>query len=89
MVATLEVRVIPKASKSEVVGLCEGVLRVRIAAPPVEGKANRTLVVLLAERLGLRPGDVRIIRGASSRNKLVCIEGMGQEEALAALGSQV
>ncbi|MFQ5873076.1 MAG: DUF167 domain-containing protein [Dehalococcoidia bacterium] len=88
MVATLEVRVIPKASKSEVVGLRQGIVRVRIAAPPVEGKANQALIVLLAERLGLRPSDVRIIRGASSRNKLVCIEGMEQEEVLAILGNQ-
>ncbi|MEE9199418.1 MAG: DUF167 domain-containing protein [Dehalococcoidia bacterium] len=86
MAATLQIRVVPRASRSEIIGLSEGVLRVRIAKPPTEGKANQALISLLAATMGVRPRDIWIIRGANARNKLVRIEGIEQEEAMARLG---
>lgn len=86
--ATLEIRVVQRASKSEVVGFTEGVLLVRVAAPATEGRANRALVRLLSQVLGVPPRDVRILRGEKSRSKLVRIEGIGPEEAMVRLDRQ-
>jgi uncharacterized protein len=53
-----------------------GALLVRVAAPPVEGKANEALTRLLARRLGVAPSRVSIVRGASSKDKLIAVDGM-------------
>jgi hypothetical protein len=79
------VRVQPGAARDEVVGLEEGVLRVRVAAPPVKGRANAALVALLARTLGVSKGSIAILRGATGRTKVLSIEGLGREEALARL----
>ena len=89
MVATLQVRVQPRAFRSEVIGLSEGVLRVRVTSPPIKGKANQAVISLLAEKLGIRPTDLRILKGLNSRNKVIRIEGIRQDEALQRLGLQV
>jgi uncharacterized protein YggU (UPF0235/DUF167 family) len=66
--------------------LAGGVLRVRIAAPAVEGKANAALLSFLAGRLGLRPRALRLVAGGRGREKLVVIRGRTPEEVRAALG---
>jgi uncharacterized protein (TIGR00251 family) len=58
----------------------DGLLRVRVAAPPVEGKANRELIRFLAARLDLPPSAVRLVKGAGSRHKSVDIEGLTRDE---------
>jgi uncharacterized protein (TIGR00251 family) len=73
---TFTVRVVPRASRSEITGMYEGALRVRIAAPPVEGAANSELVRLLAKRLKVPQNAVRIISGAGSKNKIVRVQGV-------------
>lgn len=70
------VRVQPRASRSEVVGVRGERLRVRVAAPPVDGAANDELRRLLASRLGLPPSAVTVVRGAASRDKRVRVEGL-------------
>jgi uncharacterized protein len=69
------VRVVPRASGSEVVGEHDGALRVRIAAPPVDGEANDELVRLLARAFKVSRTAVAIIAGQSSRLKRVAING--------------
>ena len=69
------VHVLPGARRSEVVGVAGDALRVRVAAPPVEGKANRELAEVLATHLGVRPGAVTIVRGDRGRHKVVEIRG--------------
>lgn len=76
---TIEVRVTPRASRDEVVGMRGGVLAVRVSAPPVDDAANRALVKLLAKRAGVPRSRVRIVRGERGRRKLVAIEGAGPE----------
>ncbi len=66
-----DVRVVPRASKSEVAGEHDGALRVRVAAPPVEGAANEELVRTLARALGVAPRAVEVVGGLSSKNKRV------------------
>ena len=84
-VARLRVRVQPGARRTEVVGLQGEVLRMRVAAPPVEGQANAALLRFLAETLELRPWAVQLERGVSAREKVVIIAGMTDEDALARL----
>lgn len=71
----VSVHVQPRASRSEVVGTHGAALKVRLLAPPVDGAANEALVVLLAEKLGVSRRDVRIVQGATSRAKIVEIDG--------------
>jgi uncharacterized protein (TIGR00251 family) len=82
----LIVRVVPGAASSCLAGLAGGVLRVRIAAPAVEGKANAALLSFLAGRLGLRPRALRLVAGERGREKRVVIRGRTPEEVRAALG---
>ena len=69
----IRVRVIPRASRDEIVGVLDGALKVRIQAPPVEGKANTCLVKFLAKQWGLRRADLEILSGASARTKRLLI----------------
>lgn len=66
----------PRASRSEIVGLHGDALKVRLAAPPVDGAANEALVELIARSLGVARRAVRIAAGASSRAKTVEVEGV-------------
>jgi len=72
---TFNVRVVPRASQSEIVGKHEGALRVRIAAPPVDGAANDELVRLLARAFKVSRTAVAITAGQTSRLKRVAISG--------------
>lgn len=76
----LSVHVQPGAKQSSIVGWVDDVLRVRVAAPPVDGKANEALVSLLADALGIAKSKVRIQRGGTGRRKLVEIQGLSQVE---------
>jgi uncharacterized protein len=75
----ITVRVIPRSSKN---GLewDQGALKARITASPVEGAANEAVIALLARRLGLPKRSISIVRGATSRQKIVEIVGMTEEE---------
>jgi uncharacterized protein (TIGR00251 family) len=77
---SIQVRVTPRANKSEIVGWQEGVLLVRLAAPPVEGAANKALMELLSGSLGIRKSGVMIESGERSRNKRVTVGGLTHEE---------
>ncbi|MBS0437287.1 MAG: DUF167 domain-containing protein [Proteobacteria bacterium] len=67
----LAVSVVPNARRSGADGLHDGALRVRLAAPPVDGKANEALLAWLAEALGLRRRDLALVRGQTARRKWV------------------
>jgi uncharacterized protein (TIGR00251 family) len=82
----LTVKVIPGASRSELAGFSEGVLRVRVAAAPEKGKANRELTDYLAGMLGVRKSAVTVVRGTTARTKTVAIAGLGPDEVAAKLG---
>jgi uncharacterized protein (TIGR00251 family) len=73
------VRVQPRASRSEIAGVHGDALKVRLAAPPVDGAANVALVDLIADALGVPKRAVRILAGASSRGKLVEVDGVNVE----------
>ncbi len=67
------VRVIPRASKSEIAGEHDGALKVRISSPPVDVAANAELIKLLAKHFGVSKGNVKIIAGLTSKTKRVRI----------------
>lgn len=77
---TLKVHVQPGASRDEITGWEDDLLRVRLRARAVEGKANRSLVEFLAEALGLRQRQVVLVKGERSREKLVEVDLPSREE---------
>jgi uncharacterized protein (TIGR00251 family) len=79
------IRVIPGASKNEVAGIQDGALKVKLTAPPVEGKANRACVDYLAGLLGLRRSALEITSGEKSRKKTVTVAGIDRGELEARL----
>ena len=79
-------RLQPRARAEEIVGERAGVLVVRVTAPPVDGRANEALCRLLAKRARVGVRSVTIVRGASSREKQVRVEGVSCAELRAALG---
>ena len=84
--AHLVLRVQPGARANQVVGLTDdGVLRVRVAAPATDGRANRALVGLMVGLLLVPKSRITIVRGLGSRNKVVVVEGLDREQALARL----
>ena len=87
---TFKVRVQPKASRNQVDGFSADSLRLRVTAPPQDGKANLAVISLLAETLGVPKSRLRIIRGHASREKLVEVTHITREDldrALNAVGS--
>ncbi len=78
--ARISLRVQPNAPRSEAVSLADGVFKIRIAAPPVEGKANRELIAFLSQKLGISKSSVTIVRGHTSRNKIIDIDGLSLED---------
>jgi uncharacterized protein (TIGR00251 family) len=81
------VRVVPRASKCEAAGFQGDALKLRITAPPVEGKANEALVALVAELFGVKKGQVAILAGHASRAKTVAIAGVKAAQAAALLAT--
>ena len=81
----IEVRVIPRARRSELAGTRDGAVLVRLNAPPVDGAANAELVALLAETLDVAPRDIAITSGATSRRKRVKVVGITADRAASRL----
>jgi len=77
----LRLRVSPGAGRSRVVGRHGDAWKVRVAAPPEEGKANRALLGLLSETLAVPGGSLELVAGASSRDKVVLLRGLSSAEA--------
>lgn len=76
----------PGARRTEIVGEFNNTLKLRLAAAPVEGKANEALCAFLAKRLGLRLRDVEMVSGATSRSKRVLLHGVAPDFVMARLG---
>ena len=76
--ADIEVRVVPRAKRNEIGGERDGRLLVRVAAPPVEGRANAAVVKLLSKALGVPRSAVTIARGETSRDKTISVEGVDE-----------
>jgi uncharacterized protein len=83
------VRVAPRAAKSEIVGEHDGVLKVRLAAPPVDGAANEELIKLLAKECGVAKSNVEILSGLASRTKTIAIAHVSPEKITSILQAKI
>ena len=75
----------PKAARSALIGMHGGALKAKVKAPPVEGRANRALLDLLAGALGVPRGRLTLVSGEQSRNKRVRVDGVDAATTLAAI----
>jgi uncharacterized protein len=82
----LRVHAQPRASRTELAGIHDGRLKVRLAAPPVDGAANLELVRFLAGLLGVPRSDISVIRGPSAKQKVLQVRGVSVEEVRRKLG---
>jgi uncharacterized protein (TIGR00251 family) len=80
------VHVVPRASRTETAGLHGDALKLKIAAPPVDGAANAEMIRFLALAAGVPAGKVRIVAGSTSRRKVVDIAGANPADLARALG---
>jgi uncharacterized protein (TIGR00251 family) len=72
---TIKIKVFPKSAQSGISGIVGDVLKIKVNAPPVGGAANEELIEILSDKLRMRKTSIRIIKGHTSRNKVVEIEG--------------
>jgi uncharacterized protein (TIGR00251 family) len=82
------VRVVPRSSRSEIVGEHDGALRVRLASPPVDGAANDELVKLLAKEFGVAKSAVEITSGHTSKTKRIRVSGAARDKIEAVLSAK-
>ncbi|MCF8062164.1 MAG: DUF167 domain-containing protein [Deltaproteobacteria bacterium] len=76
----IRVRLTPRSSRDEVLGLEDGVFRIKLTAPPVEGKANKALVTFLSKALRIPRSAVAILSGGKSREKTLSIQGVSAQD---------
>ena len=80
----------PRAKKTELAGLMDdGTLKIRLAAPPVDGAANKALIEFLAETLGIAKSQIDIIAGETSERKLLSLVGISPDEVDAIIGALI
>ena len=83
---TIRIKVQPRAPRTEIVGEHAGAIKLRVAAPPVDGKANEECRRFLAKLFGVSATSVEIISGDSSRDKVIRISSISAQRVLEALG---
>ena len=84
--ARINVQVSPNARHNEVLGFESDILKVKVAAPPLQGKANKELIKFLSQTLKVSRGSITIERGLTSRNKIIAIVGLDRTEIVKRLG---
>jgi uncharacterized protein (TIGR00251 family) len=85
--AQIDVHLRPRGRRDQLMGMRDGVLRARVTAPPVDGRANKALRRLIAKQVGIAPSRVIVVRGEKSPNKVVKVEGIGAAALKRALRS--
>ena len=83
----LRLRVHPNARRNEVVGFIDEVLQIRVAAPPVKGKANSELILILSQLLEVSPSSQRIVKGHTSRSKVITVDSLSHEDIIRRLST--
>jgi hypothetical protein len=83
--ADARIRLQPRARRDEVVGERAGAIVIRVAAPPLDGRANAALCAFVARAANVAPSRVSVVRGQTSRDKVVRVEGLAQDALQAAL----
>ena len=83
----ISIRLYPNAARNEVATFSDGVWQIRISAPPVKGKANKELIAFLSKVLGVSKSSLSIAKGHTSRNKVIAVDGLTQEEIIKRLSA--
>lgn len=78
----LDVKVNPRSSKNAISGFADGVLKIKITAPPVEGAANKACIRFLAKTFNISPSSVSVIKGEKNRQKKILIQGINRDSLL-------
>lgn len=81
----IEIRLQPRGGRDQVVGERDGAVLIRISAPPVDGKANAALIAFVAKTMGVPKSAVSIVRGETSRSKVIRVDGRNPADVRAAL----
>ena len=81
----IKVKVIPRSSRTEILGKENDIYRMKLTDPPVEGKANKAVIELLAEKLGVPKREIEIVSGKTGRLKTIRIRGLTAGEVAQAL----
>ncbi|MFC1903676.1 DUF167 domain-containing protein [Chloroflexota bacterium] len=76
----ITLRVHPNAARNEITDFTNEVLQIKVAAPPIKGKANKELLTFLSRKLGVSKSDLEIIKGNTSQHKVIAINGLNLEE---------
>ena len=76
----LRLYVLPRASKNELAGLHDGALKLRLTTPPVDGKANKAVLVFFAKLLGLPKSSLSLVSGQKNRFKQICVHGLSENQ---------
>jgi uncharacterized protein (TIGR00251 family) len=84
----ISIKVMPNAGRNEIIGLTDGIWRIKVAAAPEKGKANRELLSFLREVLGTKKDNLGVIKGQTSHIKVLQIEGLTEEEVFARLSHE-
>ncbi|MHB1001254.1 MAG: DUF167 domain-containing protein [Armatimonadota bacterium] len=79
---TLKVRVNPRSSRNQVTGWQNGVLNIKITAPPVDGAANKACIEFLADLFNVKKSQIALVSGAAGRDKVFEIEGLSTNDLL-------
>jgi len=85
---TFVAKIVPGSSKTAVVGMLDGMIKVKVAAPPEKGKANQCLIAFLAKKLSVRKNAVQVVTGQTNPVKHVQVAGLSAEALLTGLGLQ-
>ncbi len=80
MKTLLRVRINPRSSRSQITGWEDGVLSIKLTAPPVEGAANKAAIEFLADQLGIKKSQITLVSGHTSRQKTFEIDGLTDEQ---------
>jgi len=83
--AHLQIKIYPNAPRNQVMGLYDGIWKIRICAPPVDGKANAKLIDFLSQLLGTAKSNVSVEKGHSARNKVLNVKGMDENTLISLL----
>ena len=82
----VKVKVLPRSSQNRVAGVSDGVLKIKVTAPPVEGEANAACRELLSKTLGVARSQVEVVAGHASRSKILRVSGISAADLTGALG---
>jgi len=82
-----KIMVLPRSSRNEIAGVQDGILRLKITAPPIEGRANEECLRFLSEALGIKKARITIVGGHKARRKTVSIEGLNGTDLMALIPS--